>query len=666
MAEFSKFAQSVNGQYTRMAQGELYTVNADGLYDLYLQSFPDGTNPIYLAKTEHDCTTCRNFIRNLGAVVAIVDGKVQTVWDVDAEYPYDQVARALADHIRSLPITGIFRSKEPKYGAQSSLQRLDGESVRKWNHLFGTVANKHLTGDVAAIKGRATTQVATLRRGLEELSPAAVEQVAELIRTNAIYRGAEHTRAVAEFQKAQTAYLKLDARAREIWLWSNWSHPASHFRNSVIGTLVQDITSSDDLDASVRAFETKVAPTNYKRPTALITPAMVKNAMATISQLGMEQSLERRLARISDVSVNDVLWVNGATQAHMRGGIESLLMEAATTASTPDTTDAETIGVDEFMTRIAPRATGIELLVKNADLGKFVTLTAPVHPDAPGIFKWPNPYGWSYDGNITDSIRERVKRAGGRVDNCALRVSLAWYNNDDLDLHCEGPHGHIYFGRKADILDVDMNGGGGMSPTRTPVENMSFGSSQMRDGEYHFHVHQWARRETTDVGFEIEVADHTGVIHQFTYDRPVTDTVRLFSIRVKGGVITQLKHAGVKALISGSASQTKWGVASETFACVNTILNSPNHWGDSAVGNKHWIFVLEGCKTDTPARGIYNEFLKPELDTHRRVFEVLGDRTKCQPTDSQLSGLGFNGTTGAQAVVRVTGPKLRKTFNVKF
>ena len=195
---------------------------------------------------------------------------------------------------------------------------------------------------------------------------------------------------------------------------------------------------------------------------------------------------------------------------------------------------------------------------------------------------------------------------------------------------------------------------------------MSFGSSQMRDGEYRFHVHQWAQRETTDVGFEIEVADHTGVIHQFTYDRTVTDTVRLFSILVKGGVITQLKHAGVKALISGSASQTKWGVASETFVCVNTILNSPNHWGDSAVGNKHWIFVLEGCKTDTPARGIYNEFLKPELDTHRRVFEVLGDRTKCQPTDSQLSGLGFNGTTGAQAVVRVTGPKLRKTFNVKF
>src|SRR5690606_21407108 len=102
------------------------------------------------------------------------------------------------------------------------------------------------------------------------------------------------------------------------------------------------------------------------------------------------------------------------------------------------------------------------------------------------------------------------------------------------------------------------------------------------------------------------------------------------------------------------------------FVKVNTLLLSPNYWDDQAAGNKHLFFILEGCANDEPARGIYNEFLRPELEKHRKVFEVLGNRTKCQPDGEQLSGLGFSFTQRNTATVRVKGDRLNATFNIKF
>lgn len=76
------------------------------------------------------------------------------------------------------------------------------------------------------------------------------------------------------------------------------------------------------------------------------------------------------------------------------------------------------------------------------------------------MFKWNNGFAWAYNGNISDAIKQRVKEVGGKVDGY-MRISLHWYNYDDLDLHMDSPYGHIYYGNKADLLDVDMNACGG-------------------------------------------------------------------------------------------------------------------------------------------------------------------------------------------------------------
>jgi len=81
MTTFDKFSNAVHTRFNEMSKNELYVVDVSGdeLYELYLASFPDGTNPIYKERTEHDCSCCKNFIRNIGNVVAIKNCNPVTV-----------------------------------------------------------------------------------------------------------------------------------------------------------------------------------------------------------------------------------------------------------------------------------------------------------------------------------------------------------------------------------------------------------------------------------------------------------------------------------------------------------------------------------------------------------------------------------------------------------
>ena len=95
-------------------------------------------------------------------------------------------------------------------------------------------------------------------------------------------------------------------------------------------------------------------------------------------------------------------------------------------------------------------------------------------------------------------------------------------------------------------------------------------------------------------------------------------------------------------------------------------MHSPNHWDGNQDGNKHWFFILDGCKNDLPTRGIYNEFLRGDLTEHRKVFEVLGDKTKCPVVDEQLSGIGFSSTRNDVATIAVIRDSRRKLYEVTF
>ena len=224
----------------------------------------------------------------------------------------------------------------------------------------------------------------------------------------------------------------------------------------------------------------------------------------------------------------------------------------------------------------------------------------------------------------------------------------------------------IYFSNKAGwtggVLDVDMNAGG--PRTREAVENVVWGNAPP-DGTYEVYVNNYAQRETADPGFVIEV-ESGGKLSHFSYNKGVRDKQRIAVafLHVKDGAVVrvEVRDPGITA---ANVSQEKWGLKTEQYVKISAVTLSPNYWGGNRVGNKHTFFVVDGCKNDEAARGFYNEFLHPRLEPHRKVFEVIGDKTKCPPSDDQLSGLGFSSTRIASFVVRVRQGKKQRVFNVR-
>ena len=65
--EFKSFRDNLAENFKSMADSSdrIYVTLAepDKLYETYLNSFPAGTNNIFRARREHDCSACRSFIR---------------------------------------------------------------------------------------------------------------------------------------------------------------------------------------------------------------------------------------------------------------------------------------------------------------------------------------------------------------------------------------------------------------------------------------------------------------------------------------------------------------------------------------------------------------------------------------------------------------------------
>ncbi len=648
---FQPFSKAVHARFVEMSKGELFTVNVSELFDKYLSFFPEGTNPMFRTRTEYDCQCCKTFVRRLGKVVAIKDGQIITVWDDlgHLPQPFDIVAMRMSKLIRSAPIKTVFRTKERKYGVEHNY---DLKTNQRYEHFHGVVADKHFALDPETKRGAKDAIFHVFRRGLLELRAKDFDDVIDLIESNGLYKGEEFKPAIVGFRALLKAYhADVD---KDTFVWENIDNKHAGFRSTAIGTLFIDLAEGQDFDASVASYERKVAGDSYKRPAGVFTQKQLEAAVQTMADLGIGGAIYRRYAKLSDVSVNDMLFVDNAARSKMKDGL-TLLLESSVKKTAPDEKKATPIKAEDFIKDVLPKAKSLQLHLENRHAGNFVSLTGADGPER--IFKWNNPFAWSYIGDVADSVKQRVKAAGGNI-NAKLRISLSWFNTDDLDLHAMTPDlGHISFMNKQNILDVDMNA---HTYVRNPVENLAFNT--LHTGVYDIWVHQYRRRETTDIGFAIEV-ECAGVLHQYSYAKALSPDTRIncFKLTMKNGALDKIVVDD--RLVGGSASQEKWGVKTEALVPVVAVMHSPNHWGDDHVGAKHTIFALENCRNPDPTRGIYNDYLRSDLDKHRKVFEVLGAKTKCAFTEDQVSGVGFTAARGETVTIVVDG---RRSYTLSF
>lgn len=652
---FKDFNKKIQKRFQSISEEVLFLtdIDKDLLWDTYLKSFPPGTNELFRERTEHDCQCCKQFIRACGNAVSIVDGKFVSIWDIEINDHYQVVADAMSALVKSQPIKDVFLHYEPQLGTEYNLQILENGEIIKWEHFYFKLPSRHVVrNDIIGGKlsdMRSNKEV--LKRSLEKITPNAAKTVLELIEQGALYRGEEHKSIVEALVDYQKEFTQTEEKDNYCWATSVRLRGASKIRNTVIGSLLVDISEGKTLDKAVKSFETKVAPSNYKRPTALITKSMISNAQAKVAELGIENSLSRRHAITEDLTINNILFADRSAKQAMNI-FDELKNETPVTVKNLDKIDE--VSIETFIENILPKAETIEVLFDNKHTGNLVSLVSPKDKNAMPIFKWGNNFSWSYQGEVTDSIKERVRKAGGDVTG-VLRCSLSWFNGDDLDIHVIEPDGkHIHYGDKKSLssgtLDVDMNADG--VNTRSAVENITWSNkNRILEGKYKVWINNYTVRErNTDVGFDVEI-EFGGITHTFHYPSAVRNNVDVaeFTFSKKDGI------KFIKSLPSAQATKEVWGIHTNGFQKVSMVMHSPNHWDGNETGNKHYFFMIEDCKNDSPVRGFFNEFLKEDLREHRKVFEVLGSKMKIEKSDNQLSGLGFSSTIRNSFLCRVGG-----------
>ena len=670
MDNFVKFKLELQKHFDEMQKEatHLFEVNVDKdeLWNTYLDSFPLGTNNIFRERREHDCSCCRQFIKNIGNAVVIKDNQIHTIWELNlGDTTYQPVCDALDAFVKSHTVVDIYTTSFPKIGTDHNFEVIDGKSHR-WDHFFLELPKKFVNISSKSneeLKGQFRDTRNVFKRSLDEITMEALNTILELINSNTLYKGEEWKAALTEFKKYKKEYEKLASDVeKELYAWEKSvtvGMVIGRIRNHSIGVLLVNVSEGMALDTAVKKYEQIVAPTNYKRSKPIYTKAMLEKAQQQIVELGYMDSLPRRYATLDDITVNDILFSNKDSAKRISGAndIFGELAKNVKGRNAKKFSKVEEVTIDSFINDILPTANEVELYLENKHLSNLVSLIAPQNIDSKSMFKWGNNFSWAYSGNLTDSnMRDRVKAAGGNVTG-DLRFSLQWNESGeddcDLDAHCKTPCTEIYYSHKVDRdtkgkLDVDI-----IHPGRNiAVENIAWvNRNTMKNGKYLFFVRQFSG--SVKNGFRAEI-EFDGQIYSFDYPYSMRsgEDVNVAEVTYEDGKFT------IKELLpSNVSSKEVWNIKTNDFVPVSVICYSPNYWENvkNKTGHRHVFFMLKNCINDENPSGMFNEFLVQDLYGHRKVMEALSSKMRVEDSDDQLSGVGFATDKRAEVIVKVIG-----------
>lgn len=654
-------------------------VDKDEFWNLYLDSFPEGTNEIYRERREYDCSCCRHFIKAIGNAVTIKNNKIRTMWEFNVgDTTWQTVINALDAYLKRKAVTNMYVSKFNSVGTNRNHETIEDGKVVTWDHFYLELPQKFVdrsSRSVGDIQGSFRDTRNVFKRSLDEITEEAVMTVLELISSNTLYKGAEWKTVLEMFLEYKRTYETLSASEKSNFTWEHAKEAGmtvGRIRNHSIGTLLVDISEGVELDTAVKKYEVIVAPANYKRPKAIFTKKMLEDAKNTITELGYMDSLPRRFATLDDISVNNILFSNRDAAKRIDGAMDVFgEMMAETSNTVKKFSKVEEVTIEKFIANVLPTAKTIEAYLENRHAPNMVSLIAPKNANAQTMFKWNNGFSWAYSGNITDSdMKERVKSAGGKVDG-DLRFSIQWNedgkDNCDLDAHCVEANGYeIYFGsaRKPEYsptrgqLDVDIITPG----SRVAVENITWANrNTMKPGVYSFYVHQFSGSARN--GFRAEI-EFDGTVYAFDYSHAMRSGQKVSVAEV---VLDKNGNFSInEKLPSNVSARDVWNLKTNQFVPVAVMMYSPNYWDEQqGIGHKHYMFMLKDCVNPESPNGFYNEFLKNELTQHKRVFEALGGKMAVESVEDQLSGLGFSSTKRNDLIVKVKG-QTERIMKIKF
>lgn len=693
--EFKEFNLKLQQQFKKMCDtGKLFKSNISGqlVWDTYLASFEPENNKRFRdpQSSEHNCNHCKNFIRRYGNVLSINEsGKIESIFsNVSNSGEYQKSAEVCDNLLVNSTIENVFFEtyNELKYNVNYEKvtdkltqfrlgiafnQKLytkeeadkfgvvNTTNVYTFNHFHVDLPKQFVDKSgksIGAIEGIYRDKYSVFKRAMEEIPLDTLILVKDLINQGSLLDGQTHLHIINSYINFHSIKPKNNINN---WYWVityEMQESIAKFKNTLIGTLCSELSEGVELNEACKNWNKRVDPVNYNKAKAPITQAQINLAKKFVEENGYIESFNRRLATIDDIKASEILHKNSDNAKEKPVTIFDNIKTPSGNGryKRSEFDKIEEVTIDKFMSDILPTATNVELFLENTMEGNLVNLTTIVNEEAKQIFKWDNPFSYTFNGNLAgkSQIKENVKSAGGKIDGI-LRCSLQWNDSDtpgnvDFDLHCKENTHHIYYSNKKSPftggwLDVDM-----IRPTKVGIENITW-QNKLPDGKYEFFVKNFDGGSNT--GFKVEIEFEGNVFnYYYTLSPGYRQDVKIATVSVVNGVIS-IKHH----LPETSTSKDLWSLPTNEFHKVNLVCLTPNHWGDNSVGNKHYLFMLQGCKNSNQVRGFHNEHLIPDLLQHRKVLDVLGNNAMIEPTDNQLAGVGFNATVKDSVILRISG-----------
>jgi hypothetical protein len=691
--------------------GKLFRSSITGstLWDCYLKNFMNKDNPIFRdpESSTHNCNLCNNFIRRYGNIVAIDENnKLMSIWDIEASEEYESSCKAMSNLLRNNPIQDVFfetfnelnslpyekttkQNNQFKLGIDKNVKRYTKEEaekfgvvkpneIRTFNHFYLMLPKEFvdMTGkSVESIMGEFRDAKNVFKRAMDEISLDTLMLVRDLINQGSLLDGATHLDKVERISIFKQRYDTIENSKKDNWCWKvSYKLTISKFRNELIGTLCAELSQGMELNKACENWNKRVDPINYMKAKAPITQKQIKEAQKFVEENGYEESFIRRCATIDDIKASEILHLNSGNGEIPKVSIFDNIKATSTRHKRSEFDKVEEVTIDKFMKDILPSCTSVEAFLLNSHVDNMVTLTTANNKDSKNIFKWNNNYSWTFNGNLAGKslIKDAVKKRGGKTEGC-INIRLHFPNTiSDYDLQVIEPQEYlIYYSNRRKLspcfgmLDLDAQGCDGNFPPEERVENVIFtDKSKLKNGDYKVLVSNYLQKDS-NYGFTLEVETSNGEVVTFNYNKYFRQgsKIDVCTIRVKDGEIEIIPILPISD--SNSISQKLYNLETNNFHKVSLVCLSPNHWNDNKVGNKHYFFMLEGCKAPDNIRSFHNENLKSELLDHRKVMEVLSATTMVESTDKQLSGLGFNATIRDEVILRLKGTHNR-IIKVKF
>ena len=319
------------------------------------------------------------------------------------------------------------------------------------------------------------------------------------------------------------------------------------FKNTLVGTLCSELSEGEDLTKACLNWNKRVDPANYMKATAPITESQKKMAKDFVSDNGYGDSFDRRLAIIDDIKASEIKYVNSGDGTIKEVSVFDKVSTKSTRHKRSEFENVDEVSIDKFMQDILPNCTSMEVLLENKHENNLVTMTTSKKEGAKKMFKWDNPYSWTYKGNLAGKsmIKENVKNAGGNVSGF-MRFSIQWNDEDtrsivDFDAHCTTPYAEIYYSDMhcydtKGTLDVDM-----IDPHNVGVENITWSDqSTIHDGDYKFRVKNFNGKNNTGVKAELEI---NGKCYNYFLQGNLKGFTEVVTVKVKNGVFDVVHHA---------------------------------------------------------------------------------------------------------------------------